>query len=117
MLTYCPNHASTPMQKDGCFQCNRTNTILTNPLAWLEKLGRGLARSADPSTYSYERRRNADPYKPMLLAARLAYASMRNGEDPLAVFKSLRPVIQTGVERNHIELAIGILSRAQEEGK
>ncbi len=73
----------------------------------LEVLGKDLARDADPSTYSYERRDLARHHQRPLTATRDAYRRIRTGSDNgLSVLIRLRQAIPTGIERNMLERII-----------
>jgi hypothetical protein len=66
-----------------------------------EKVGKPLARMADPSYWSFEDRGRAATYTQPLFAARLAYRMIDGGADPKTVLTDLRLVVQ-GVENNFI---------------
>lgn len=71
-------------------------------LSEVAKIGKDLARSADPGTYSAEDHWRAKGYQPKLEAIRKAYQIISHGGDAIKALLVARKVIATGIEWNQV---------------
>lgn len=71
-------------------------------LSEVGKLGKNIARLADPGIYSVEDHWRAKDYQPKLEAMRKAYRVISQGGDAIKALLVAREVIATGIEWNHI---------------
>ena len=73
----------------------------------LARIGRDVARLAEPSYYSHEQRDRALGYASPLEALREAYRQINNGAEPLPILYALKPPVLQGIEANFLRLLIG----------
>lgn len=71
-------------------------------LSEVAKIGKRIAQSADPGTYSAEDHWRAKGYVPKLEAMRRAYRKINKGCDAIKVLLVAREVIATGGEWNFL---------------
>jgi len=82
-------------------------------LSEVAKIGKGIARNADPGTYSAEDHWRAKDYQPKLEAMRTAYWVILHGGDAIKALLAAREIIATGGEWNHISRLMEKIEREE----
>ena len=81
-------------------------------LAEIAKLGKTLARDANPQTYSLERAYQAKSFEPKLNVLRKAYAAINKGGNAAEELIHCRTIFRTGIELNFLNRIIDQIEAA-----
>jgi len=82
-------------------------------LRMVEKLGKDIARSADPSYWSYENRSRAKKFEQQLPVVRRCFNDLRKAstkDEAVHALKIAKQVINTGMESNFLSRALDVVN-------